>query len=165
MYFGVLLLLLPLQVATSSPAPPVRVELAIVAPSLLEVRIVGLSRVPVLLSGRLSIPAYLEISVRDGKGTTLKYGGPLTRPSRPEPCSFRMLGLNEMYGVRVSLRSTDSFALKPGQHYTVIATFHDQDSAWALTRHDVDSIRRSRGPFVELAHEAISDSLDVVLPE
>jgi hypothetical protein len=137
------------SLVSSRAAPPIAVEARQVGTTL-EMRVVGQSVTPVLLTFRTGIGAYFEVAIHERGGTAVKYLGRVVAPSKPAPCDLHLLDEGQFFGTRISLRSEGAFMLEPGKDYEGIVSYMDREAVWSLSDRQKGQIRKTRGPFVEL---------------
>jgi hypothetical protein len=163
--------MLALLLAGSEVSSPLALEASILNGHVLEVRVVGTSKVPVLSTRRTYLGAHISVEVRDLRTGRGGYLGPRYLMATPTPEDFSLVTQNEFFGRRFDLRQPgiirystgEEGSFSPGESYELLVTYRDGESRKTLTPVQRKRLRTRFGDFVELEQELRTTLIQVVL--
>jgi|SRR5687767_356332 len=165
---------LALAVAQGAPGKaPVALEIALAGNRYLEVKVVGRSAVPVLVTRRTHLGPYLEVEVTDLETGRTGWLGPRATATTPDVCEFYALRVNEVYGVRLDLLRPDilrfpdgsEIPFQKGRSYEVVVRFRDFEGRESLSREARRKLLQRVGQVIQLDQQVVGGPLRIKIED
>ena len=150
--------------------PPVSVDAALVEDRFLDIRILGQSDVPLLVTRRTFLGPYVNVEVKSVDGQRIGYLGPRATVTVPNVCEFSLLQKDEFFGRRIDLRAPwvvslvggGQAPLADGQRYELTVTYEDPEAVH-LSKQARSELSRKWHKFAELSGEVQAKPIRVQL--